>query len=322
MIRSFLYLPNEGVKVGEGIDDFQAMAKQEGALLWVDLCKPTDEESFVLTNDFSFHPLAVEDVISEKPRAKLDNYERYLFLVFQIVDYIGREEGLKVSEVDFFLSENSLVTVHYEDHRIFDFLYARAERDDRLMIRGIDFLFHAVIDTIVDNYNATMDILEYEIDEVESDVLGEPDEDTVRAIFTLRRDILHLKRVVLPQREIVGRLWRGQYDLISDKATLYFSDIYDHLVRIHDVADAERDTLNSAHEVYFSSVSTKTNQIIKILTIFTVLFIPPTFLVGLWGMNFHQMPELSWEYGYWAALGFMLAVVVGLVVFFHKKKWI
>jgi magnesium transporter len=322
MIRSFLYRPDKGVKVGEGIDDFQAMVKQEGALLWVDMCKPTDEESYVLTNDFDFHPLAIEDVISEKPRTKLDNYERYLFLVFQIVDYIGREEGLKVSEVDFFISGNSLVTVHYEDHRIFDFLYARAERDDRLMVRGIDFLFHAVIDTIVDNYNATMDILEYEIDEVETDVLGEPDEDIVRAIFTLRRDILHLKRVVLPQREIVGRLWRGQYDLISDKATLYFSDIYDHLVRIQDLADAERDTLNSAHEVYFSSVSTKTNQIIKILTIFTVLFIPPTFLVGLWGMNFHQMPELRWEYGYWAALGLMLAVVVGLIIFFHKKKWI
>ena len=322
MIRSFLYLPGDGVKVGEGVDDFQAWCRQEGALLWLDLCKPTDEESFVLTNDFEFHPLAVEDVISEKPRTKLDNYERYLFLVFQIVDYIGREEGLKVSEVDFFLSKNSLVTVHYDEHRIFDYLYARAERDERLMVRGIDFLFHAVIDTIVDNYNTTMDILEYEIDEVEADVLGEPDEDTVRSIFTLRRDILHLKRIVLPQREVVGRLWRGQYDLISDKATVYFSDIYDHLVRIQDVADAERDTLSSAHEVYFSSVSTKTNQIIKILTMFTVLFIPPTFLVGLWGMNFRSMPELGWEYGYVAALGIMLAVVVGLIVFFHKKKWL
>jgi len=322
MIRSFLYLPGEGVKVGEGVADFQSWCRQEGALLWLDLCKPTDEESFVLTDDFEFHPLAVEDVISEKPRTKLDNYERYLFLVFQIVDYIGREEGLKVREVDFFLSNNSLVTVHYDEHRIFDYLYARAERDERLLERGIDFLFHAVIDTIVDNYNTTMDILEYEIDEVEADVLGEPDEDTVRSIFTLRRDILHLKRIVLPQREVVGRLWRGQYDLISDKATVYFSDIYDHLVRIQDVADAERDTLNSAHEVYFSSVSTKTNQIIKILTIFTVLFIPPTFLVGLWGMNFRSMPELSWEYGYVAALGIMLAVVVGLIIFFHKKKWL
>jgi magnesium transporter len=322
MIRWFLYEPDKGVRTGEGIEDFAAWTRREGAVLWVDMVKPTDEESFVLTNEFKFHPLAIEDVISEKPRTKIDDYDDYLFLVFQAVDYIGREEGLKVSELDLFLQHKSLVTVHSDDHRIFDSLYARAERDERLMARGVDFLFHAVIDTVVDNYNTTLDILEYEIDEVESDVLAEPDPDTVRSIFTLRRDILHLKRIVLPQREVVSRLSRGQFDLISEKATLYFSDVNDHLVRIHDVADAEWQTLNSSQEVYFSSVSTKTNQIIKVLTIFTVLFIPPTFLVGLWGMNFENMPELDWDYGYYFALALMFIVVAGLLIFFRRKKWL
>jgi len=117
-------------------------------------------------------------------------------------------------------------------------------------------------------------------------------------------------------------LSRGHFKLISEKATVYFSDIYDHLVRINDVADSHRDTLNSALEVYFSSVSTKTNQIIKVLTIFTVLFIPPTFLVGLWGMNFQSMPELGLEHGYFYALGLMLIVVLALVLFFRKKGWL
>lgn len=322
MIRWFLHSPGEAVRTGEGIEDFATWCRREGAVLWVDMIKPTDEESFILTKEFNFHPLAIEDVISEKPRTKIDDYDDYLFLVFQAVDYIGREEGLKVSELDLFMGRNSLVTVHQDDHRIFDYLYARAERDERLMARGVDFLFHAVIDTVVDNYNTTLDILEYEIDEVEDSVLAEPDPDTVRSIFTLRRDILHLKRVVLPQREVVSRLSRGQFDLISEKATLYFSDIYDHLVRIHDVADAEWQTLNSSQEVYFSAVSTKTNQIIKVLTIFTVLFIPPTFLVGLWGMNFENMPELDWDYGYYFALALMLMVVIGLLVFFRRKKWL
>lgn len=321
MIRWFRYSSGEGVKAGEGIEDFSSWIRG-GAVVWVDMIKPTDEESFVLTNDFKFHPLAIEDVISEKPRTKIDDYDDYLFLVFQAVDYIGRDEGLKVSELDLFLGKNSLVTIHHDDHRIFDYLYARAERDERLMSRGVDFLFHAVIDTVVDNYNTTLDILEYEIDEVENSVLAEPDPDTVRSIFTLRRDILHLKRIVLPQREVVSRLSRGQYDLISEKATVYFSDIYDHLVRIHDVADAEWQTLNSSQEVYFSAVSTKTNQIIKVLTIFTVLFIPPTFLVGLWGMNFDNMPELDWDYGYYFALALMFIVVVGLLIFFRRKKWL
>jgi len=322
MIRSFLYLPDAGVKLSEGIADFDAWSRQDGALLWVDMCKPTDEESFVLTNDFRFHPLAIEDVIAEKPRTKLDDYDRYLFLVFQAVDYVGREEGLKLSEVDLFLSRNSLVTVHYDDHRIFDYLYNRTERDERLMMRGIDFLFHAVIDTIVDNYNTTLDILEYEIDQVEDDVLGEPDEDTVKSIFTLRRDIMQLKRTVLPQKEVISQLSRQHYSLVSEKAALYFSDIHDHLIRISDVADSHRETLNSSLEVYYSSVSTKTNQIIKVLTIFTVLFIPPTFLVGLWGMNFKFMPELNWDHGYLFSLILMAVVVLTLVVFFRKKKWL
>jgi magnesium transporter len=322
VIKSFLYVPGRDVQVIDGIADFDRLLSQENCLLWVDLCKPTDEESFILTHDFDFHPLAIEDVISEKPRTKIDDYDRYLFLVFQIVDYIGREEGLKISEIDLFLSGNSLVTVHYDDHRIFDYLYHRAERDERLMARGVDFLFHALIDTIVDNYNTTLDILEYEVDQVEEDVLGEPDEDTLKSIFTLRRDIVHLKRIVLPQAEVLSRLSRNEFKLISSKAAVYFSDIHDHLARINELVDFHREILNSSLEVYYSSVSTKTNEIIKVLTIFTVLFIPPTFLVGLWGMNFRFMPELNWKYGYLFAVLFMLMIVLGLVLFFRRRKWL
>jgi len=322
MIKSFHYIPDQGVQVKEGIADFDRLCTVENSYLWVDLCRPSDQESFILTHDFKFHPLAIEDVISEKPRTKLDVYDKYIFLVFQIVDFIGREEGLKIGEIDLFLSHNSMVTVHYDEHRIFDYLYHRAERDERLMARGSDFLFHGVIDGIVDNYNATLDILEYEVDEVEDDVLGQPDEDTIKSIFTLRRDIVHLKRIVLPQREVLARLSREEFPQISKTAAVYLSDIHDHLVRIADITDFHREILNSSLEVYFSSVSTKTNEIIKVLTIFTVLFIPPTFLVGLWGMNFKFMPELDWRYGYVLSLAIMLVVVIGLITFFRKRKWL
>jgi len=322
MIRSFYYRPDEGVETLEEIRDFDALVDVENSVLWVDLCKPTDHESYILTHDFKFHPLAIEDVISEKPRTKIDDYGRYLFLVFQVVDYIGREEGLKVSEIDLFLGKNSLVTVHYDDHRLFDYLYSRAERDDRLMSRGADFLFHTLIDTIVDNYNTTLDILEYEIDQVEEDVLSEPDQETLNSIFTLRRDVVQLKRLVLPQSEVVSQLTKEHFSLISKTASVYFSDIHDHLARVNDLADFHREILNSSLEVYYSRISTKTNEIIKFLTIVTVLFIPPTFLVGLWGMNFDHMPELDWEYGYHFALLLMLVVVLVLVTFFRKKKWL
>jgi magnesium transporter len=164
MIRSFYYVPGEKAQIIEGIADFDKLSQRKDALLWVDMCKPDDQEQFVLTHDFKFHPLAIEDVIAEKSRTKVDDYERYVFTVFQIVDYIGRDEGLKVAEVNLFLGENYIVTVHWDDHRIFDYLYHRAERDERLLSRGADFLLHTIIDTIVDNYNATLDILEYEVD--------------------------------------------------------------------------------------------------------------------------------------------------------------
>ena len=322
MIRSFLYQPGERVRKVEGVADFNRMTKPEGSVLWVDMTKPTDEESYVLTHDFDFHPLAIEDVISEKPRTKIDDYDRYIFVVFQIVDYVGREEGLKVSEVDFFFSANSVVSVHYDEHRVFDYLYSRAERDERLLGRGADFLFHALVDAVVDNHNSTLDIFEYEIDQIEDDVLAQPDEDTVKSIFNLRRDIVQLKRIVLPKKEVLGQLEREGFSLITPKASVYFADIHDHLERINDLADSHREMLNSSQEVYFSSVSTRTNEIIKFLTIFTVLFTPPTLLVGLWGMNFENMPELQWEYGYYSSLILMLVVVLGLLAFFRKKGWL
>jgi magnesium transporter len=322
MIRSFYYLPDQGVQIIDGIANFDQMLRKDNAVLWVDLNTPTDDESYVLTHDFKFHPLAIEDVISERPRTKLDIYDSYLFLVFQIADYVGREEGLKVTELDFFLARNSLVTVHYDDHRIFDYLYHRAERDQRLLSRGADYLFHTIIDTAVDNYNAILDTFEYEVDQIEEDVLGESDEDTLRSIFTLRRDIVQLKRTVMPQKEVLYQLSRGVGQLTNEKLSVYFSDIYDHLVRINDIADAYRENLISSLEVYYSSVSTKTNEVIKVLTILTAIFIPPTFLVGLWGMNFRAMPELDWEYGYLFSIGFILLSMIVMLIFFWKKKWL
>jgi magnesium transporter len=322
MIKSFYYLPDEGVKVIDGIADFDKLSSVEQSVLWVDMSKPTDEESFVLTHDFKFHPLAIEDVISEKSRTKIDDYNRYLFLVFPTVDFVGREEGMKVSELNLFLGEKTLVTVRHDDHRIFDYLYSRAERDERLLSRGADYLFHAIIDTVVDNYNSALDVFEYEVDQVEEDVLGEHDEETLKSIFTLRRDIVHLKRVVMPQKEVVGQLSRWNYQLVSKELRVYFSDIHDHLVRINETADTHKEILNSSLEIYFSTISTRTNEIIKVLTILTAIFIPPTFLVGLWGMNFVNMPELGLEHGYLISLIAIVLVVTGMILFFRRKKWI
>lgn len=322
MIRTFIWTPEEGTEIHEGIIDFDRYLDRPELVMWVDLTTPSDKESFVLTHDFKFHPLAIEDVISEVPRPKLDDYGNYLFLVFQLADYMGKEEGLKIGEVDLFLSKNAVVSVHFDEHPVFDRLYDKARKDDRLFSRGADFLFHAVLDAIVDNYTTVLDLLEFEIEAVEDDVFEEPDEQTVKSIFALRRDIHDLKRIASPQQEVLAQLTREKHNLISEKTRVYLSDIFDHMVRIYETADSHRDTLISALEVYFSTVSTRTNEIIKILTIFTAILMPPTFLVGLYGMNFKYMPEITWKYGYIFFWALVLVITFILLLFFKKKKWI
>lgn len=322
MIRTFIWTPQEGTEMHEGIIDFDSLLARPGLIMWVDMCAPSDKESFALTHDFKFHPLAIEDVISEITRSKLDDYGNYLFLVFQLADYLGKEKGLKVSEVDLFLTKNAVVTIHFDDHPVFENLYARARKDERLFSRGADFLSHGILDAVVDNYSAALDLLEFEVDAVEDDVFEEPDEETVKTIFSLRRDIHHVKRIAVPQQEVLGHLTRDKHELISERAAVYLSDIYDHMLRINELADTHRDALISALEVYYSSVSTRTNEIIKILTIFTAILMPPTFLVGLYGMNFKYMPEITWKYGYIFFWAVVLLVTVALLFFFKKKKWI
>ena len=328
MIRSFLWKPGKGVRAIDGIADFDSLFADPETVLWIDMTDPTDEESFILTNDFHFHPLAIEDVIEEEDaitefgRSKIDDYRDYLYVEFQIADYIGIEQGIDLQEIHLFLTRNTLVTVHDTNHKVFTHLRNRALRDERLMSRGADFLLHIMIDTIVDNYNSILEFFEKSVDEIEKDVLTEPDEDTVKTIFTLRRDIYELKRVALPQREIMGQISRRQFPMISDRASFYFNDVHDHLTRIIELSESHRDMLISALEVYFSHVSTKTNEIIKILTIFTVILMPPTFLVGLWGMNFRHMPELEWEYGYLVFWVIIVLITVIMILFFKKKKWL
>jgi magnesium transporter len=283
---------------------------------------PGKEEEALLNEVFKLHPLAVEDAFLENQVSKIDEYEKSLFTVFKMTDYQGGDDELKETEINIVVADRFVITIHSERHRVFDFLYGRAEQSDRLMSRGPGLLFHGLVDAIIDSYNITLDILESQVDEIEEHVLGQPDESIVRQIFHVRRNVSMLKRVSSPQKEILHRLSRAEFRLISPQARMYFRDIFDNITRIHDIADSNRETLSAALEVYFSSVSTRTNEIIKFLTLITVILMPPTFLVGMWGMNFKYMPELSWEYGYGLFWGITLAVSSGIVLFFKKKKWL
>jgi len=321
MITTYTYRFDAGVEKHEGLADFAGFLRDSETVFWVDMQSPSDEESYILTHDFKFHPLSIEDVISEVPTPKIDVYDDYIFFVFKIADYFGGTTGLNTKEVDIFLLPNGVVTVHREPVKPLEVLGKRFERDDRMLARGAAFLFHSIVDYLADHYNKTMEGLEDEVDKVEDEVFAEPDETVMKDIFNLKRDLSQLKRLTTPQREMLNRLSREDFTLIDPATKIYFRDIFDHLNRVNDLADSYRETLTAALEVYFSTVSSRTNEIIKILTIFSAIMLPLTFIVGLYGMNL-KMPEFEWKYGYLFVWGIIILVVGGMFLFIKRHKWL
>ena len=198
----------------------------------------------------------------------------------------------------------------------------RIRKDGRLMRRGADYLTHDLIDALVDNIMPTIEEMDGKNDQLEAEALHEPRRETLMSIMQLKRSILALTRVMLPQREIVNRLSRGEYTLISEGARLYYRNIYDHLVRIEMLTLGLRDMTESVLNTYLSSVSNRMNEVMKVLTLIATIFIPLTFIAGIYGMNFANMPELEWRYGYYVILGVMALVGISLAVYFRKKKWL
>lgn len=322
MIVTHLYQPDVGIVRREGIEPFDQLVENESQVFWVDIFDPSNEESYVLTGDFGFHPLAIEDVISENPGPKVDDYRRYLFVVFKIADYIRGHEGLIQREVDIFLLKNGVVTIHYEPVPPLDAVARRLEVEERVLSRGADFFFHAVLDHMVDYYNLTLERIEDDVDEVEDQVFENPDEDLLRRVFDLKRDLAQLKRLVTPSREILNRFSRDVFPLIGPQAQVYFRDVFDHMQRINELVDSFRDSLTSVAEVYFSRVQSSANETVKILTVIATFVLPLTFITGIFGMNFTNMPELDWKYGYVMFWVLCVGVVTGLLVYFKKKDWL
>jgi len=305
----------------DGTIAFKDILRQENSTYWIDFENSTEEEAYILYSDFNFHPLIIEDTI-EASQPKLDVFKEYLYMVFRTSDYLIKGE-LGSREIDFFLGRNYVVTYHKEKFPTLDKLAAKALKDDRILSRGTDFLFHALVDALVDNFNYTLKLVAGTIDSIETEVFnGNPDRDLLKKIFELKEDIAELKRTALAQRDILWRFSRGEYRLTSPDSLIYFRDIYDHLSHVNDMADHFRDLLTSIMEAYFSVSSDKTNRIMKTLTVFTAVLLPLSVIASIYGMNFSNMPELQWHYGYYLALSLMFVVIGATLLIFKFKDWL
>ena len=303
--------------------------------LWVDLEDPNEaEEETVLLSLFDFHALAIEDCRhgreEEGHLPKVEEFGEYLFVIFNPVESIHPPNGsrssyklaLRTTQLSAFLSKRALVTHHYKPLRSVTYASQLIAKNPQSLGRGPDYLFHIIIDDIVDNYTPILDRLDEVIDGMEDEVFHQASQRTMARILHLKKDIVTVRRIAFYQREMLNRLSRGEFTLITRDEMIYYRNVYDHLVRMADLADSYRDTVSGLLDAYLSVTSNSLNQVMKVLTIISTVFLPLGVITGFFGMNFQHLPGATWEYGVLSTLVFMIAVAVGMLWLFKRRKWL
>jgi len=323
MIKAVKLKPNTPPTeiTGQEISDF--LSAPDG-ILWVSLENANDSEiNATLLDTFQFHPLTIEDCLSfgyQTP--KVDDYGKYIFIIANAIKPNGGFKDLETIELNIYLGDNYIVTCFTDEHMpCVETTWQRLKRDGRMASRGVDFLCHAVLDTLVDEYMPLLDQMDEEVEWLEDQVLANPKKETLERLLTLKHSVMSLRRVISPQREFINRLSRDEFPQIGKVSRIYFRDIYDHLVRIQDLSESIRDIVSGAVDIYLNSTSLRLNEVMKALTVVSTIFLPLTFLAGVYGMNFKYFPELNWQFGYPLLWGVFFMIVIGMLAFFKKRNW-
>jgi len=272
---------------------------------------------------YGIHPLVLEDILATDQRPKAVEYDEYLYVVLKMIALEDKNADLRSEQVSMVLGSNYLISFQEGlEGDVFEQVRLRLGNEKaRLRAMGADFLLHALLDVIVDHYFLVLEKLAERIEEVEDELIENPTTATVHAIYQLKRQMLFLHKSVWPLREMVSALQRRDSPLIKDTTVIYLRDLYDHTVQVLDTLETLREMLSGMLDIYLSSVSNRLNEVMKVLTIIATIFMPLSFVVGWYGMNFKMMPELEWSYGYPTVLLLCLAIAGGMAVFFHKKRW-
>jgi magnesium transporter len=298
--------------------------------LWIDLENPTPEETKCFLEDmFHFHPLSIEDCVKVSSSPKVEEYmpkeedrfAPYLFMVIHAVDYSRQEGGFATSELNFFLGRNFLVTYHAAPMKGIQVTEERCLKSTVHIARAPDRLAHTLLDGIVENYKPALDELSLAIAELENQVLQAPTADTLNKLIQIKKEVLHLRQIIGPQREVLARFAQGEFKLIRAHLVPYYRNVYDGLYHISELAQNYADTLTGILQVYLNMSSNQTSEVVKLLTMITVIT-TPLMMVGTWyGMNFQELPEVKWRYGYWLALSLTLTSTGATYWYFKKKNW-
>jgi magnesium transporter len=276
-----------------------------------------------LGTHFDLHPLILEDIVNTEQRPKMEDMGNYIFTVLKMLDYNKKKDEISAEQVSLVLGPNFVISFHESESETLDPVRERiGKAKGRIRKMGADYLTYAIIDCIVDNYFAILETIGEAIEDAEKDLVKTPTSETLQSIHKLKGEIISLRKATWPLREIVSGLEKAETPLIRKTTKIYLRDVYDHTIQVIDSVESHRDIVSGMLDIYLSSVSNRMNEVMKVLTIFAAIFIPLTFIAGVYGMNFAFMPELTWRWGYPLILIIMVLAASAMLVYFKRKNWL
>lgn len=304
--------------------DLPELLKDPSILVWVDMESPTEADEQILLDVFHFHPLTVEDCRENRHYPKVEEFEGYLYFIVHGVRADTSPDRFNTIELDGFLGSHYVITYHHDFFRSIANVKQQLRTTPVACQRGAPFLLHQILDQVVDYYSPVLDDFDARVDQLQDDIfnLRRPNNKILSEVMELKRSVLRLRRISVKQMDILHRMHRGEFALIPEDMRPFYRDVYDHLVRVVDLSENYRDLISGSLEAYLSVVSNRLNEIMKVLTIFSAIMLPLTFIAGIYGMNFDNMPELHARYGYYAVWIIMLVVAIGMLLFFRRRGWI
>ena len=326
MIRS-LYFSKGQFRTDLEVDELSKALQDPQGFLWVDFEEtPSETDEPILRKVFGFHPLAVDDALQETHVPKLDDWGKYLYIVLQALNFIRDDCNLDSLELDVFLGKNYLVTHHDLPIRAVSRVWESCQRDERYQKMDADNFLYKLIDELVVDYMTTVEDMDEEIEWVEDQIFAKPSPEIVQRLFALKRATLHLRRALSPLREVLNKLARDNFAVVDAEDRIYFRDIYDHLVRLHDISESLRDLVGGALDTYLSVINNRMNDIMKTLTVITTLFMPISFIAGFFGMNFFQpvsAPLANWTRIFPFIISSMIMILLpaGMLIWIRRRGW-
>jgi len=329
MIRSIYYVPGKPIQKDLPPAQFPKLMKNRRGLLWVDLSAEPADICQPILESFGFHRLAIDDALQETHSPKIDDWGDYVYVVLNYMHLNGEKAGAwetEVDELDTFLGTNYIVTHHDHPLEAIEVTWSACQNELRHLQEGADHLFYKIVDNLVADYMPIVEKIDLAIDEIEDQVFDRPTTRTLEQLFTLKRVLLAMRRILLPQREVLNKLARDDYRVIDPRDRIFFRDIYDHIVRLHDLNETLRDLVGGVLDTYLSVVNNRMNEIMKTLTTITTLFMPITFLTGFFGMNFFE--PVAGLVGWTSRQAFMFTLIlltllsVGMYLWMRRRTWV